>query len=630
MNRRERRAQAKIASRSSRRSALSAVDASAKPGASRLASVDGPFAQALQYHRAGQLPVAEQLYRQIVPSDARYADSLNMLGIIALQLGQYAQAVDLIGKANELQSNHAEAYGNLAAALIGVAKLDEAVAACDHALALKPDYIDAHYNRGLSLNDLGRFDEAVASYRRAIELKPDYSQAHNNLGLTLKAMGRLDEAIAAYRRAIELNPSFAKAYNNLGVALEELDRDDDAMTMYRQAESLSLPGFDNPLANQAVLLLQMGDTARALERTAQALAINPRSGNAWHIRSLLKTFGRDDPELAQMEALHASTEQQPLSAQDRLLLEFALGKAWMDAGESDRAFPHLHAGNRLKRATFSYDSDITGRWLTSIAETFTPELMQKFAGAGHSSDIPVFIIGMPRSGTTLTEQILASHPQVHGAGELNALREVVLGMVGQDGFPSLYPLGVPTLAPEQFAAMGRDYERRSGALSAGKRRVVDKMLNNFFYAGLIHLILPNARIIHCRRNAVDTCLSCYSKYFHGEQVFTYDLRELGLFYRGYEALMAHWRTLLPAERFIEIDYEDVVHDLETQARRLIAFCNLPWDDACLAFHKTRRRVRTASVNQVRQPLYASSVGAWKAHARHLGPLLAALQIDPTA
>jgi len=232
----------------------------------------------------------------------------------------------------------------------------------------------------------------------------------------------------------------------------------------------------------------------------------------------------------------------------------------------------------------------------------------------------VFVLGMPRSGTTLIEQILASHPFVHGAGELKRLPSLI------DGTGS-FPASVRDRTPAQLKAMGEAYLAQVAPMAAGARHVVDKMPSNFMRAGMIRLILPDARIIHCRRDPVDTCLSCYTKLFADEQAFTYNQTEVGRFHRAYQTLMAHWRAVLPASHFLEVDYEAVVDDLEREARRMLEFLGLPWDEAVLRFHETERPVRTASVNQVRQPLYRSSSGRWRAHAAQLKPLLAALEIE---
>ena len=240
---------------------------------------------------------------------------------------------------------------------------------------------------------------------------------------------------------------------------------------------------------------------------------------------------------------------------------------------------------------------------------------------GDPTCMPIFVIGMPRSGTTLVEQILASHPMVHGAGELQTFNDVVLEVRGPDGNTLPYPDFVPSLDRGALKAVGERYVALVRKLAPSGERVTDKMPSNYYFAGLIHLALPNAKLIHTMRDPVDTCVSCFSKLFSAEQNHTYDLSELGRYYRHYEKLMAHWRRVLPQDRMLDVRYEDVVADLEAQARRVIAYCGLPWDDRCLAFHKTDRPVRTASATQVRQPIYASAIGRWKVYEEFLGPLL---------
>jgi tetratricopeptide (TPR) repeat protein len=524
------------------------------------------------------------------------------------------------------------------------ARYDEAAELLGQALELVPKSPIAHSNLGITLRALGRLDEAVACYHRALDLAPQYAAGHYNLGNALLRLGRADEAVVAYHTALGLEPEFVEAYNNLGVALAQLGRDEAAMAVYDRAASLQQSGFENPLANKALLLLETGRAAQSAAAIDQALVINPDSAAAWHMRCGLKKFTRGDPDIAAMEALLAglSAPQTATSQtstpriftpsgpnfESRICLQFALGKAWMDVGDADRAFAHLDEGNRLKRSTFAYDSTATDRWIAEMAGSFTPELMQRLGASGHPGEVPVLVVGMPRSGTTLVEQILASHPEIHGAGELTLLEDMVARISGQR-VDELCPPGDPqqlaALLPDDLARLGREYEAQVCALAPGRRRVVDKMPTNFLYVGFIHAILPNARIIHCRRDAVDTCLSCYTKLFRDVK-FASDLRELGLYYRAYENLMGHWRNLMSPERFTEVHYEDVVDDLEGQARRLVRFCGLPWHEACLDFHENGRPVRTASVTQVRQPIYRSSIGRWKPYARHLGRLLEALEL----
>ncbi|HEX4095708.1 MAG TPA: sulfotransferase, partial [Caulobacteraceae bacterium] len=287
-------------------------------------------------------------------------------------------------------------------------------------------------------------------------------------------------------------------------------------------------------------------------------------------------------------------------------------------GDPGRAFAHLDQGNRLQRSRLDFDLDEHLAAPLAMARAFDADTIQRLAGAGDPTERPVFIIGMPRSGTTLVEQILASHPRVHGAGELPLMGQLAVRLPrAGDGL-------IEALSPGELARLGGEHAARLEALAPEAARITDKLPGNFLFAGLIHLMLPNARIIHCVRDPLDTCFSCYETRFAEGNAFAYDQRELGLHYRAYAQLMEHWRTVLPPDRFTEVRYENVVADLETQARRLLTFCGLDWDESCLDFHQTRRNIWTASAAQVRRPLYGSSVGRARAYEAWLGPLIEAL------
>jgi hypothetical protein len=284
----------------------------------------------------------------------------------------------------------------------------------------------------------------------------------------------------------------------------------------------------------------------------------------------------------------------------------------------------LFAGNAAKRATIDYDEATTFALFDRIETVFTRELIARKSGGGDSSRLPIFVLGMPRSGTTLVEQIIASHPMVHGAGELQTFNDVLLTVRGPDGNVLAYPEFVPALNAAALQKIGTRYVKLIAEQAPKAERITDKMPSNYYFAGLIHLALPNAKIIHTVRDPVDTCVSCFSKLFTAEQNHTYDLGELGRYYKCYEKLMAHWRRVLPEGTMLDVRYEEVIDDLEAQARRIIAYCGLPWDKNCLSFHETERPVRTASATQVRQPIYKSAVGRWRVYEEQLGPLLRAL------
>ena len=456
-----------------------------------------------------------------------------------------------------------------------------------------PGQAEAHYRIGVTHQQAAVYDQAAAAYRRVIALAPDHAGAHLGLGIALRKLGE-PAAVDVLRRAIQLSPGDPDGYGNLASALQE-----------------------------------HGDPAAAREACSRLLAMRPTNVYAWALHVGLTTFAAGDPDLERMEALAARiTGKDEDERRKESILRFALGRAWMEVGEADRAFGHLSRANRLKRSTFDYDVRAQARRLAAIPGAIG-NLRQRLSGPGHPSQAPVFVVGLPRSGSTLVEQILASHPEIHGRGELTAFPEATAeafreagpaprgGQMGRVGFDSLSRL--------DLARLGGAYLDRVAPLAGGKARLVDKLPSNFQNLGLISLALPNARIIHCRRDPLDTCLSCYATHFDAGQLFTYDLVELGQYYRAYAALMDHWRASLPPGRFLDVRYEDVLADLEGEARRLVAFLDLRWDAACLRFHENRRPVRTASVNQVRRPLNAAGRGRWRAYEAHLGPLSEALQ-----
>ena len=506
------------------------------------------------------------------------------------QHGRHQEANRVLGAALRAQPGNWQLWNLAGVVAKAMGKPDGAEQCLRRAIALAPDYVEAHYNLGLLLQQARRAEEALAAYREALRVAPDHKRALNNLSDLLVDLDRVDEAIQCCRQAIALDPGYAKAHHNLGRAYSHAGRFEEALpALYR------------------------------------AIELAPEQEREGYYRTLAftKHFSPGDPDLAKMEAL--AQNRAALPADSRMKLDFALGKAYGDIGERSRAFTHLLAGNQEMRRQTPYDEAAALAELDRIAAAYSPALMNARQGAGHRTDVHVFIVGMPRSGSTLVEQILASHPQVYGAGEcLDFL--TLAGAMRIPGDRPLLPDGIAELPDGGLQWLGQGYAERLRPRAPQAARIIDKNLGNFKHLGLLHLALPNARIIHTRRDAVDTCLSCFSHLFSGDHPYAYNLAELGRYWRAYDRLMAHWRKVLPPGVLLDLQYEDVVDDLEGQARRLVEHCGLEWNQACLSFHKTERVVRTASLTQVRQPIYRTSVRKWQAYGDRLQPLLEALQV----
>jgi tetratricopeptide (TPR) repeat protein len=608
--------------------------------------------------RADRLEEAVAAGRQAIALDPNLAQAHNNLGIAYFQKKEYAAAQECYRRALALTSDLAEVHSNLGNALQAEGKFDEAIEAHHKAIALRPEYAEGHNNLATALRLLRRYGEAETHGRRSLALNPQHAAAYNNLALCLIPQQRAEEALsllsrsaqldptnphtfvllasllskrkehdkakAACERALALDPSHPEALNVLGVIAFDEGRAEEAILYYRKALELA-PWLAHGHNNLASALKELGRLEEARAAYQAALRNDPHMTSAYVALADMHRFTPGDSILAAMERVAGSTD--PRDGDDQIELHFALGKAYADLKQYERSFRHLLTGNTGKRREVDYDErrmfDLFGR----IRDTFSVELLRTKAGAGDPSQAPVLIVGMPRSGTTLIEQILASHPKVFGADELHDLSHVIAAHCDLAPVPAAYPECIRDMPGEGLQRLGAAYAGRLRRRAPTAERITDKMPVNFLHLGLVHLALPNARIIHTRRDPVDTCWSCYARLFGGEQQFAYDLGELGRYYRRYETLMAHWRGILPPGTMFEIDYELVVDDLEQQARRIIAYCGLEWDDACLRFYETERPVRTSSAAQVRQPIYRSSIGRWRPYRQWLGPLLGELGIE---
>jgi tetratricopeptide (TPR) repeat protein len=650
-------------------------------------SARASFERAATFMQAGDAAMAENICRQALNAFPRDANLLSLLGAALIKQERPKDAEHTLTRAVQLFPDFARAHEGLAEALIMQGRLPEALESLRRAEKLEPGNGGVHMKIARVLTALGRDDEATPSFEASFKLTPHREDLVR--GLRLQRMGNLKDAEKIYRdvllqdpenvdalrllagvamrakhwgdaevlleKALRIAPDFYQGWMDLGHARQEQDRTDAALDAFERAIGIE-PGRPNGYAasgtalgmsgrhdeaieffRQAIerderhagALAGLGHVLKTIGRQDEAVAAyrsciehNPGHGEAWWSLANLKTFRFSDEEIAAMESLVA---KDGLGNEPRANVQFALGKAWEDKGDFDRAFGWYRAGNENRRQRENYDPVQTMDNHDQFIEVFSREFLAGKSGTGCDSPAPIFIVGLPRSGSTLLEQILASHPDVEGTHELPDLSRTArsIGLGRNDRHA--YPRAVAELDPGQFRDLGEDYLRRSERhRQLGRPRFTDKMPNNFVHIGLISLILPNAKIIDARRHPLDSCLGSFKQLFARGQPFTYDLFELGEFYMQYRRLMDHWHAVLPG-KVLEVHYEDVVADTETQVRRLLEYCELPWNDSCLRFYESDRAVKTASSEQVRQPIYASAKHRWRNYEQHLGPLIEVLE-----
>ena len=622
--------------------------ASRQPSARQTATPD-ELRAAVEHHRAGRLDKAEDLYRRALRRHPDHPDILHLLGALALDHGKPERAIQLIGKALQALPNFAAAHSNLGNALRAAGRPAEAAASYSRAIALRPDFAAAHSNLGRLLGEQGDHAGALEHCDQALRLDPALAEAQINRGHALRALGRIAEAERAFREALVVQPGSVGTLHALGVVLAEGDRLEEARScqdkvlarrpdhpqallalgsLLRRAGDLPAavaacrravevaPAFTEGWIGLGNALRSIGQFEEAVACYRRALAINPDAAEA-HRGLALTGVAAAPTDAARLAAILHNTGA---STADRISAGFALGRVLDDQDRFDEAFACYADANALFRESEAeagrrFDAEPLRQHVDRIIQICTTDAVSAQRYAARPSGLPVFIVGMPRSGTSLIEQIVASHSQVFGAGELGEVGRIATRLRG-DG-QAVFPLRDPAEA----RSLADAHLDRLRALGGERARVVDKMPDNIFELALIAALFPGARVILSNRDPRDTCLSCFFQRFSGSsQLFSYDLLDCGRRYLEQQRLVAHWRQVLPL-RMIEVEYETLVADLETEARRLIAFLGLPWEAACLDFHRTDRAVLTASSWQVRQPLYTRSVGRWRAYQAHLGPLL---------
>jgi tetratricopeptide (TPR) repeat protein len=659
------------------------------PGAADIADsklARNAFDRALTFLRAGDAAMAEKLLRDALAEDPGEPNLSSLLGAALNRQGRGREAEPLLRYGLAAEPSYAKGHEELGRSLLQQGRSEEAIASLERALEIDPKLQSAQLALVQALGDAGRADEAERAmqaflgadpmrewlakaaelhrtgkleqaehiYRqilqrdpkhlealrllaqvamacehygqaeqllkRAVEFAPDYLAAWIDLSRAQLERLDLDAALASIERAAAMNPGSATVQIHLANVQARSGRHEQATETYRRAAALD-PARPAPWIGLGNTLKTIGRQVEAIDAYRQAAVLRPANSESWWSLSNLKTFRFTDAEIAAMEReLGAET----LADETRAQFSFALAKALEDRGDYPRAFTLYQQGNRLRRKLEHYDPVQTEVINERIRTVFHAAFLERHAGQGHPDPAPIFVVGLPRSGSTLIEQILASHSQVDATHELPEAGRLVLRINRARTDRIAYPEAAREIEGDAWAALGRAYIDDTRKYRRGAPRFVDKMPNNFASIGLLALALPNARFVNARRHPLDACLSCYRQLFARGQPFTYDLTELGEYYLEYERMMVHWHESLPG-RVLDVQYEDVVADQPGQARRLLDFCGLPFEDACLRFWETGRAIRTASSEQVRQPIYSSSVNFWRNYERELAPLIEILR-----
>jgi tetratricopeptide (TPR) repeat protein len=561
---------------------------------------------------------AVEAFRRATELNPMRADTYMKLGMVLMRLGRMEEAEnaiedsrrldpnrDLIARAAELEHN-----GDLAAA----EKIYRQI------LTQDPDNVEALRLLAAIAASHRYYGDAEVFLQRAVDCAPDFIRARADLVSVQLERDKFDEAISNADRLIRVDNRLPDSYLLLGTAYGSAGRYEEAIEAYEKTLELA-PGHRGALSGLGNMMRTVGQFENAVAAYRACIREHPGFSEAYWSLANLKTFRFEDSEVAEMESL---LDKEGLPSQSLVQLCNALGLEYENRCDYDRAFEFFERGNSARRQSESYDPVETEDLHDRLIDVFSSEFLAQHASAGDLDQSPIFIIGLPRSGSTLIEQILASHSQVEGTHELSDLSRITENIPKHFEIRERYPESMLQLDAKAFAELGALYVSRTRRHRAGRAHFVDKNPNNFVHVGLLHLILPNAKIIDARRHPLDSCFGSYKQLFAKGQPFTYDLVEIGEYYLQYRRLMDHWHEVMPRS-VLEVRYEDVVADLDHQVHRILEYCNLPWEDDCLRFHETDRAVKTASSEQVRQPIYSTSINLWRNYEPRLAELIEILE-----
>jgi tetratricopeptide (TPR) repeat protein len=561
--------------------------------------------------QSGEIIAAVDTATRLICIAPKEAVLHNILGIALLQLSETEAAERAFRKAIRLRPDYPEALGNLGTLLGDEGKQDEALLFLRKALNLNPHIPEANNSMGLILCQRAQYNDALVYSDTAIAANPKYPDAYNTKGLTFKEMGDLSGAIEAFEAGLNIDPSDTGILTNLAYTLWQADRETEAAEILEQVATQNPKDLSEIQMRLSIIQSQLGEREKALASIRDAISSDPGNAEARRIHSMTTRFKKGDPEITEMENILSGSPNDP---DTRMHLGFALGKAFEDIGNPQEAFKYWAIGNRERRNNLPYSIDDDRKLCAKIQSVFRQEFVESFEAVSNPSKQPIFIVGMMRSGTTLVEQILSSHSQVFGAGELSFVNDHVRKLITEDN--------VDSASIREFSDSYLDYSVPEARLSP---RVVDKMPINFLWIGYIKAAFPNVKIINLSRDPRDVALSIFKNYFIGSgNQYAYDLNELAEFYLLYHQMMLFWHQELPGAVY-DISYEALVRDFEGEARKLLTYCELDWENQILSFQKTQRVVKTASVAQVREPIYSKSVEGWRRFETELRPFISILE-----
>ena len=567
----------------------------------------------------GSVFAMQSRYEEAIPELEKAIQLQPALPLAHKKLGQALAAVGRGKEADEEFQVYIDGDPNRkaiikAADLLDEDKTEEAIDVLQAILKSKPDHVNAMRYLALAYRKgEKKLQDSEALLKSATRLAPDFIPAWFDLGSLLSLRDKRMEAIAAYQKVVQLDPDNAAAWGGLGSAYAVAMYPDKSAEAYAKSIALK-PNVPNVLMGQAHVLKTLGDQAEALKSYRAAIKIKPEFGEVYWSMANLKIFQFEEEEVSSMLQ---QLESDNLTESEEIHFRFALGKAFEDKKDYEQAWHYYHTGNQQQRMTVEHHPLKMETRHSQLKQIFNKEFLQERADVGYDVSDPILIVGLPRSGSTLIEQILASHTLVEGTSELPVLGKLSesIGQYRTDGIK--YPEAAKDLRNKDWRAYGQQYiEETQRHRVTDKPFFTDKLPNNFPQVGLLSLILPNAKVINARRHPFDSCLGSYKQLFSKGQNFTYDMLDLAHYYQLYDAMMKHWHEVLPG-KVLDVHYEETVDDLENQVRRILDFCDLPFEQSCVDFHQTERAVKTASSEQVRQPIYTGALGTWRRYEKHL-------------